>query len=74
MDEDNNDNAENDDDSDEVTEDNSEIDNVDELNDEQIKVVQDIDFPQLNTDESTSKNNNENKKVTIITLQITDII
>ena len=74
LDEDNNDNAENDDDSDEVTEDNSEIDNVDELNDEQIKVVQDIDFPQLNTDESTSKNNNENKKVTIIILQITDII
>ena len=63
MDEDNNDNTENDDDSDEVTEDKNEIENIDELNyDEQIKVVQDIDIPQLNTGESTSKNNNEIKE------------
>ena len=63
MDEDNNDNTKNDDDSDEVTEDKNEIENIDELNyDEQIKVVQDIDIPQLNTDESTSDNNNEIKE------------
>ena len=74
LDDDDNDNTENDDDSDEVTEDNNEIDNVDELNDKKIKAVQDIDIPQLNTDESTSKFNNEIKKVTIIILQITDII
>ena len=62
LDDDDNDNTENNDDSDEVTEDNNEIDNVDELNDKKIKVVQDIDIPQLNTNEITSKNNNEIKK------------
>ena len=77
MDEDNNDNTENDDDSDEVTEDNNEIYNVDELNyDKQIKVVQDIDIPQLNTNEITSKNNNEIKKgdSTILNLILFDML
>ena len=61
-------------DSDEVTKDGNEIDDVDVINSKQIKVEQDIDILPVNTVYSVNENNDENKSVKAIMIQLHSII